>query len=452
MEWMKENFRKYGEKTAIFYQDMKISYKDLSTRIDEYSDWLGEVGIVPGEVVAILGDYSIDVISMFFALTGNGNIIVPIISSAPDEMNRMLKESYTDAVITFSNNVVLERTDSSTTEKHDLIKQIRERSHAGLVLFSSGSTGKPKAMLHDLNILMDSYRGKKEKSLIIIMILTFDHIGGIDTLLRAMGTGSTITIPESREPSHIGELIETHGVEVLPASPSFLNLLLIAEVHKNYRLSSLKIIGYGAEPMPQALLERLINVFPNVRFQQKFGTSETNSIRVKSMSDGSLFFRIDDPNIIYRVIDGELHLKSKTQIIGYLTETMEQFTEDGWFKTGDLVETTEGGFLRIVGRNKDIINVGGAKVVPNEVESILLQMPQIDDCLVYGEDNVIIGQIVACDIVLNKNADVNSIKKEIRKYCREKLDNFKMPTKINIKNEISSSHRFKKIRHKSVDI
>ena len=136
--------------------------------------------------------------------------------------------------------------------------------------------------------------------------------------------------------------------------------------------------------------------------------------------------------------------------MGYLNESVQPF-KDGWFETGDLVEMSDDGYVKIIGRNKDVINVGGAKVVPNEVESVLLEMPQIDDCIVYGEPNVITGQMVVCEVSLKESANVNEIKKDIRLYCREKLDNYKIPSKIKICDKISIGYRFKKIRRVFAD-
>ena len=101
-------------------------------------------------------------------------------------------------------------------------------------------------------------------------------------------------VPESRTPLAVGEAIERYRVTILPASPTFLNLILLANVAEEYDCSSLEVIAYGAEPMPEVLLARLVKSFPNVAFQQKFGTSETGAIRVKSRSRESLYFRIKD--------------------------------------------------------------------------------------------------------------------------------------------------------------
>ena len=235
---------------------------------------------------------------------------------------------------------------------------------------------------------------------------------------------------------------------VLPSSPTFLNLILMSKANKKYDLSSLRMITYGTETMPESLLNRLKVAFPRVKFLQTFGTSETGIANTSSKSSNSTFMKIDDPELEYKIVDNELWLKSKTQVMGYLNSSMDSFTEDGWFKTGDLVEATEDGYIKIIGRNKEVINVGGEKVLPNEVESIVLEIPEIEDVMVYGEANIITGQTVVCDVVLKDELTQNEIKKIVRKFCKDKLDSYKIPTKVNIVDKTNFGDRFKKIRRK----
>jgi acyl-CoA synthetase (AMP-forming)/AMP-acid ligase II len=156
--------------------------------------------------------------------------------------------------------------------------------------------------------------------------------------------------------------------------------------------------------------------------------------------------KLDDLNCEYKIVENELWLRSKTQVLGYLNASMDSFTSDGWFKTGDLVELIEDGYLKIIGRSKEVINVGGQKVLPAEVESVILTIDNIDDCLVYGVSNVITGQTVVCDVVLHESCE--EIKKVIRLYCKDKLESFKIPTKVNVVEKTNFSDRFKKIRRK----
>jgi acyl-CoA synthetase (AMP-forming)/AMP-acid ligase II len=206
------------------------------------------------------------------------------------------------------------------------------------------------------------------------------------------------------------------------------------------------MITYGTEAMSDTLLERLKNAFPRVKFLQTFGTSETGIATTSSLSSSSTFMKIDDPDLEYRIVEGELWLRSHTQILGYLNASMESFTEDGWFKTGDLVEEGENGYLRIIGRSKEVINVGGEKVLPIEVESVLMQMSQIDDVLIYAMPNAITGQSVAAEVVLHNPSDAEGIKKVIRQFCKEKLDTYKIPTHVKVVDHTNFSERFKKMR------
>ena len=159
--------------------------------------------------------------------------------------------------------------------------------------------------------------------------------------------------------------------------------------------------------------------------------------------------KIDDPDQEYKIVEGELWLRSKTQILGYLNAPMDGFTEDGWFKTGDLVETAADGFLRIVGRSKEVINVGGQKVMPAEVESALLTAPGVEDCMVYGEANALTGQTVTADVVLGEPRPPLEAKKALRLFLRGKLDAYKIPTRINVVDRTNFNQRFKKIRRKN---
>ncbi|MDN5078311.1 fatty acid--CoA ligase family protein [Aliarcobacter butzleri] len=443
--WIFDNFKRFENKIAIIYKNRTYTYLQLFFKIQKIEKELLS-NIKKNEVVAIIGDYSFESIALLFVLYKNRNIIVPITSVAKSEIKEKIEESYCDKVVKivdekyFIENVVIYK------EKHEIIKTLQEKNSSGLILFSSGSTGKPKAMVHNFDNLINSYKDKKEKSLNMIIFLMFDHIGGLNTLLNILSIGSTMIIPENRNPDDICKLIQDYKITVLPSSPTFLNLILMNNSYKKYDLSSLKMITYGTETMPDSLLSRLKNVFPKIKFLQTFGTSETGIANTKSKASNSTFMKIEDLDLEYKIVENELWLKSKTQILGYLNSSMDSFTKDGWFKTGDLVETLDDGYIKIIGRNKEVINVGGQKVLPSEVESIILSMKEIEDCMVYGEKNIITGETVVCDVVC-KN-EIQNIKVLIRKFCKDKLDNYKIPTKVNIVDKTNFTHRFKKIRIK----
>jgi acyl-CoA synthetase (AMP-forming)/AMP-acid ligase II len=445
--WILDRIAANGEKPFLATQGKTYTYAALLAELDNVgAEFAGK--IPSGASVAVLGDYSLSSIASVLWLLKNRNICVPIAASANLETAERCREAYCEFLIDTlaePGRAILQNL-GNPPGTHDLIEKLRSNNRAGLVLFSSGSAGKPKAMIHDLDNLVQVYADRKSRNLSMIVFLMFDHIGGINTLFNSLASGSFMVAPARRDAEEVAALIQEHRVSILPTSPTFLNLMLIAEVQRRFDLSSIKIITYGTEPMPESLLAKLREAFPKVKFLQTFGTSETGISRTDSKSSGSLFMKLDDPDIEHKIVDGELWLRSKTQILGYLNHSMESFTEDGWFRTGDKVEVDEAGYLRIIGRAKEMINVGGEKVVPSEVESVIMEIEGVRDCTVYGQPSPITGQIVAARIALKDGADPALLKSEIRKHCSGKLVRYKVPVKIVFVDGSLFGERFKKKR------
>nr|WP_321312068.1 fatty acid--CoA ligase family protein [uncultured Campylobacter sp.] len=446
MSFLLERFRDNADKIAIIDDGKSYTYGELLKGILVLQSTT--LKGIQNKVVAIIGGYSFYNIALFLALYENKNIIVPLV-----ECNETaLKESMADIKINaenlefpnleFPNLEFLETND----KKHAIIENLFRQNHAGLVLFSSGSTGKPKAMVHDLDTLISSFEAKKPRKLNMLLFLLFDHIGGINTLLNILATLSTAIIPRQRNSDEICALIEKYKISVLPSNPTFLNLILMSNAYKKYDLSSLKMITYGTETMSESLLVRLKASFKKVKFLQTFGTSETGILNTSSKSSGSTYIKLNDAE--YKIVNGELWIKSKTQILGYLNADMSAFKasfEDGWFKTGDLV-LRDGEYLKIVGRSKELINIGGKKALPSEIESVIMELENIADCVVYAEKNAITGQSVSCDVMLKNTMAKDELKKLIRSACASKLERYKIPSKINVVEKIAFTNRFKKVR------
>ena len=441
MSFLLERFRDNADKIAIIDDGKSYTYGELLEGILDLSSTT--LKGIKNKVVAIIGGYSFYNIALFLALYENKNIIVPLV-----ECNETaLKESMADikisaGILEFPKLEFLETND----KKHAIIENLFRQNHAGLVLFSSGSTGKPKAMIHDLDTLISSFEAKKPRKINMLLFLLFDHIGGINTLLNILATLSTAIIPRERNSDEICALIEKYKVSVLPSNPTFLNLMLMSNAYKKYDLSSLKMITYGTEAMSESLLARLKATFKKVKFLQTFGTSETGILNTSSKSSSSTYIKLNDAE--YKTINGELWIKSKTQILGYLNADMSAFEasfEDGWFKTGDLV-LCDGEYLKIVGRLKELINIGGKKALPSEIENVIMELENIADCVVYGEKNAITGQSVSCDVVLKSDMAKDELKKLIRSTCARKLERYKIPSKINVVEKIAFTNRFKKVR------
>ena len=446
MNWLLQRIATFEGKDFLHTSTGQHSYAELVRAVDAHVGTLRKAGVARGDVVALIGDYSFESIAAFLGVLENGNIIVPITTKVDAEVAVRLEECDPDFVWTIDDSPAPKRRARTSHERHAMLRGLQDKGASGLVLFSSGSTGKPKAMVHDLDRLLGTYEGRKVRSLTLMVFLMFDHIGGLNTLFTALASGSTIVLPGTRDPNDVCAMIEQRRVAILPASPTFLNLMLMSGAAERHDLSSLKIITYGTEPMPDALLARLRAAFPKAKFLQTFGTSETGITQTSSKSSGSTLIRIEDPSIEHKIVDNELWLRSKTQIIGYLNASMERFTSDGWFRTGDLVEQAEDGYIRIVGRLSEMINVGGEKVVPGEVESVLMEMPQIDDVMVYGEPSPITGQVVGARVVLSPSGDAATIRRDVRLHCKDRLAAYKIPVKVNVVERTNFGERFKKIR------
>jgi long-chain acyl-CoA synthetase len=245
-------------------------------------------------------------------------------------------------------------------------------------------------------------------------------------------------------PDTVCAAVARHRVEVLPVSPTFLNLMLLSGAHGRHDMSTLKIITYGAEVMPESTLRRLAELFPNVRMMQKFGTTEVGTLRSQSRASGSAWVKIGGEGYDTRVIDGLLEIRADAAMLGYLNAP-SPFTDDGWFKTGDAVEV-DGEFMRILGRRSEMINVGGEKVFPAEVEDVLMQMSGVKDVSVTGEPNPITGNVVVARVNLSAPEEPAVFRRRLREFCRDRLASFKVPARVIFVTEDQFSARHKKMR------
>jgi acyl-CoA synthetase (AMP-forming)/AMP-acid ligase II len=297
--------------------------------------------------------------------------------------------------------------------------------------------------LHDLDKFLAKFI-TASKRLRTLTFLLFDHIAGLDTLFYCLWSGAPQILPSSREVKHVCELVQRHRVEVLPTSPTFLNLLCWSGEYEHHDLSSLKIITYGTERMNPSVLAKLNSVFPQCRFIQKYGTSEFGSPRSKSRGNDELWIHIKESECEIKVVDNVLWVRSPSAMMGYLNGP-NPFDDDDWLCTGDEV-AVNGDWMQILGRKSDLIMVGGEKVYPAEVEDAVLEVEDVIDVVVRGEASTLTGQIVYALVQVNDPQQESVIRKKIRRHCREKLEPYKVPVKIDLTNQPLLSAREKKCR------
>lgn len=446
VDFLLERFRAVGEKTAFVEADGKeVSYTDFLGRIDQARAALGAAGLKPGASVQLRGDFSAEAAAWLIALWAENAIVTPLAPVSREKADEFVAVGDVEWIVetdALGPGGTLVRGPGQS--RHTLYDELRAAGDPGLVIFSSGTTGASKGALHDARKLMGKFHAPG-KDFVTLAFLLFDHIAGIDTLLYCLANGSTIVCPSARSPAEIARLVERYRVEVLPVAPSFLNILLMSGAHETRDLSSLKIITYGAEMMPQGLLERVAEAFPTARIVQKYGTSEIGALRSKSDGNRSRWLRIGGGGTDWRVVDGLLEIRTPTAMLGYLNAP-SPFTEDGWYMTGDRVEV-QGDLVRFLGRDSDMINVGGQKIFPAEVEAAIRELDGVAEVAVFGRPHPMLGASVCARIRMQDPAlTAPEVRTRIRQGLMGVLEPYKIPQKIEVTQETLTTERFKQRR------
>ncbi len=443
LDFLFERFATVPQAVAFADRGRTFTYAQILDATERFERRLAEEAIAPGDVVIVLGDYSPESVCLLFALACNRNILVPVTHESVIERSVIEQLSEAQWILSFLDGEL--RVEPRAVEPSNaLLLGLREAGDPGLVLFSSGSSGTPKAILHNLRVVAEKFR-RQGPAMVAIAFLMLDHFGGINTILSILsGLGTVVTVPD-RSVVGICRTIEEQRVEILPTTPSFLGMLVRSDALDRFDLSSLKRITYGTEVMPQGTLDRVRKGFPGVVLQQTYGLSEVGVLRSKSRPDGSLWVWVGGDGFQTKVVNGVLWIKSDYSMIGYLNAP-SLFDDEGWFNTQDLVEV-DGEWLRILGRDSDLINVAGQKVYPAEVEQMIIEIDNIKDVAVYGEPHALLGQAIVARVATVEPEDVASLKARIRSAGARQLASYKLPTKVVLVDEAELySARLKKRR------
>ncbi len=433
---------------ALVASSFSATYEELINKYNYFNEWLEQNNIPQGAVVSFDGDYSPQSISLLLALTKNKNIIVPLSRDSRNHFKEFREIAITEYDISLLDNTPAVTVTGRKAE-HSIYSELKQRESPGLVLFSSGSTGKSKAIVQDLNKLMEKFRTPR-KPLRMLIFLQLDHIGGINSLLYTLANNGTIIVSDDRTPASVCQAIQSFKADLLPTSPTFLNLLMLSKAYEEFDLSSLKLITSGTEPMQESTLKRLAKILPNAALQQTYGLSEVGILRSKSRSSDSLWLKIGGEEFTTKIVNGTLWIKSDSAMLGYLNAP-DPFDADGFLDTGDLVEQ-DGEWVRILGRESEIINVGGYKVFPAEVESVLLEMDNVEDVVVFGQDHSITGKMVVAKFKLKTPETPRELKARMLAFCKDKLQSYKVPGKIVLTDETTYNERFKRMRRVKTEL
>ena len=429
---------------ALFWRGKEFNYKEFFVLVDAWDERLEKHGVVSGTVCGILGDYSPGLCSLIFALMKAKAIIVPFSFAATAEMASFMDIAGVQCLFRFGSMDERNFVSFSNIPQNDLIASFKESAGPGLVVFTSGSTGKPKGILHDCERVVRKFVVEREKRRTILFLMV-DHFGGFNTFLSAFAYGGVgICVPD-RKPESVCRTIAQARADLLPTTPTFLNLMVASGSYRDFDLSSVKLITYGTEVMSDTTLQKVKAIFPNAQLKQTYGLSELGVLRSKSQADDSLWVKIGGEGFETKVVENVLWIRSESNMVGYLNAPFP-FDKDGWMCTGDLVDV-DGDHVKIIGRKSDVINVGGQKVFPVEVEAVLLAADNIREATVYGDSHPLMGQVVKAKVSLIEPEDSLALAERMRSHCLARLAKYKIPVRFTIVSEEEQRNvRFKKIR------
>ena len=443
LEILLSDNRDFLDKAAFINHQENYVFQDLIYLIFEY---LKIIQNYSDQILGIEGKTSFNSYAFIIACFILNKDFTILLDLDKEEKERRIR-SITDIKIFLIDPKNIHINNNKNSDLEFLIDNLKiylnkDKKESSLYMFSSGSTGIPKVIRINQNKFLDNYTfSYKNKTRKVLLLLLIDHIGGLNTILSTFTSFDTLVLPKSKDCNDIVDILKISKAEILPGSPTFLNILLNHNDFNHSCLNNLKIITYGTEKMPDFIINRLKENFPKIKLIQTFGTTETGIIQMKmSKNHDSIKFANRDE---FKIIDNILFLRSNLDAT-YLNAKNSSFN-DGWFNTGDLVKLNKDGSITIIGRIKDVINVGGQKVTPQEIENIVGNIEGIEDVLCYPIPNPITNQAVGVKIKIKNESDFNKLKKLIRKEFII-YEKFKRPVLIEKVENISYSQRGKKIR------
>ena len=304
-----------------------------------------------------------------------------------------------------------------------------------ITIFTSGTTGLPKKVSHSFESISRTVQFS-EKHMDDVWGFAYNptHMAGLQVFFQAFLNQNTIVRLFQYERENIFQAIEKYNITHISSTPTFYRLLLPVKqpFNKVLRLTS------GGEKFDKQTLKQLKLMFPLAKITNIYASTEAGTLFV---SENDVFRLKKELRHLVRIERGELLVHR--QLTGMFDS---KYIEEDWYNTGDLVEVLSDNPLtfRFISRNNEMINVGGYKVNPNEIEDIIRNVNGVKNVFVYGKSNKILGNIVCCDVIREDNSLTES---KILNLLREKIQEFKIPRIINFvdKLEITRTGKISRI-------
>lgn len=311
-----------------------------------------------------------------------------------------------------------------------------------VLVLTSGTTGAPKASRYTWeNLIAQIRRSADRPGQRWLLAYHLTHFAGIQVLLHVLVNRGTLIIPASAQIADAAKALISANVEYVSATPTFWRFVLPFIGKEAATRIPLRQITLGGEAVSADLLANLRSTFPDARISQVFATTEMGScFSVKDLHEGlplSILERSDERDVQAKIVDGELHVRSRHGMSGYVGE--ENVSSDGWRSTGDLVEVRDGRIF-FIGRVSETINVGGVKVHPLPIEKLISAVPGVRAVHCYGRPNPVTGQIVAVDVVSDENEVRADLDARIRTACKN-LNRRSQPAIVRFVDSIATINR-----------
>lgn len=484
MQLLYKQAEAHPEQTALVYREERIGYAELVDRIERIAAGLAQRGVGPGDAVGLALRDDPWFVTCFHAIAALGARIVPVNPAFKQpELEFCFRAAGVRAVISDERTAgVCERIVAgfdrpaeviNASAAHDQSPTLdgllesgsperlpaRQPEEIFVYQYSSGSTGRPKLVPRThgqcaAEAALYGELGMSTEDTILSAVPLFHTYGMGACIFGGAVSGATVVILEDPHPFLLRrhralELIEAERVTVFPGVP--FNFRLMAEAPAGGDLSSLRLCFSAGTALPRSSFEAFGERF-GVLVRQLYGSTETGIISANMSDDPVATFEsvgaplgeaeiqiVDDEGESMPVGElGEVTVRSPAATGGYaeMDEPNRQAFRDGWYFTGDLGRLDEDGMLYLAGRKKLLIEIGGYKVDPIEVQDVVEAHPSVEEAIVVGVPGKVEGEeAIKAVAVTSEDCD----ERELIAFCRERLANFKVPQVVEFRDEIPKS-------------
>ena len=497
--------RKYPEKTAIVDDRTTTTYRELEALVRGFSNGLSSLNIAQSDCIAVVLPNCTEFVVSFYAAAKLNAVFLPLNHLfKEEELSYYINDSDAKVIITDTTRgslceqiiaksqskiklITVDAAISSSTYFYDLIlpeatepeleDKIAVAQENFLYQYSSGSTGRPKRVgrtQHNLDREVNNFTQTANitESDKILCLVPMYHAHGLgNCLLASIENGATLVILEQFRQQgapmevpfvfrrlRVLELIEQEQITILPAVPYVFDTLAQTPSDTQADLTSLRLCFSAGNFLSQDVFE-LFQARFGICVKQLYGCTEAGSVAIDLDEADKPYGSVGRPmqNVEIKIISdrgtqvpvgevGEIVIKSETLTSGYhnMPELNKTAFKDGAYFTGDLGKVDESGRLYITGRKKILIDTGGRKVDPIEIEDVLITHPNIKEAVVVGVKGFFAGEIIKAVIV--PQTLPASEQREISDYCKARLAEFKVPRIIEFREEIPKSPLGKVLR------